>query len=230
MGHHACSVVAVPTKRDWGLVLVYTVPLIPCLQLPVLQTPLVSATQGTRGQTEPHACSAVSINTKKVWGLVLVYTVVLIQNLELVVSQTPLVSATQGTRERMVPHACSAALALSKNRTHAAIVQLDLSLWQEATTLRPVCAMLVGWAKTVTVQHVWLANIRPALGLLRARTVSPGNFQMPSTHPQTRATNVQLAFTRQTTDHGVSRVQQIRTPRHGVTPLCPAYATLVGRA
>jgi len=151
MEPHACSVVAVPIKRDWGLLLVYTVPLIQSLQLPVLQTPLVSATQGTRGQTEPHACSAVSINTKQVWGLVLVYTVLLIQYLELVVLQTPLVSATQGTRERMEPHACSAALALSKNRTHAVIVQLDLSLWLEATTLRSVSVTLVGRAKTVSV-------------------------------------------------------------------------------
>jgi len=95
--------------------------------------------------------------------------------------------------------------------------------------LPPVAVMLVGRDKTVTVQPVCLASIRPALGLLRAHTVEPGNIQTWSMQPQTRAVHVQRDYTRITTDQNVSRAQQTHTPRHRVTPLLPVAVMLVGR-
>jgi len=96
-------------------------------------------------------------------------------------------------------------LARIRNMTGPSVfrVQRIHTLRQKVTTLRPVCAMLVGWDETATVQHAWLANIRPPLGLLCALTVGPGNIQMLSMHPKTRAANVQVAHTRQTTCQSV---------------------------
>jgi len=68
--HARCAPPAL-IKLVWGR-LVQAVPLHQYLNLAVLQTRLVSATLGTRGQMEEHARSVLAAVTNRDWGLVLV--------------------------------------------------------------------------------------------------------------------------------------------------------------
>jgi len=74
----------------------------------------VSATMGSREQTEPHVRSAISTITKRDWALVFARLVRPTRSLPLEASFTRRVSATPGTREQMEPHVHSAVSTITK--------------------------------------------------------------------------------------------------------------------
>ena len=106
MEAHAHSASPALLNIEWGLVIVQTADLIPCIQL--IASPSVNVTLGTREKMEAHAHSASKALIKWAWGLLIAQIVHQTLRRQLEASQTLRVNVTLVTRSKMQARAPSA--------------------------------------------------------------------------------------------------------------------------
>jgi len=99
MEAHAHSASPALLNIEWGLILVQTADLIPCIQL--IASPSVNVTLGTREKMEANAHSASAALIKWAWGLLIAQIVHQTLYLQLVALHTPPVNVTLGILEKM---------------------------------------------------------------------------------------------------------------------------------
>jgi hypothetical protein len=128
---------------------------------------IVRATLAGRARTITAQAAWVA-HTKPATGRL---RALLVQQAHIPTRQLPAVSVVQLVRTRQ------------KTDHSVSCVRNTQTLRPGVTILHHVSVMPVGWEEKVAAQPVWLENIRPTSGLLRALTVRLGNFQMLSMHP-----------------------------------------------